>query len=306
MFFGDIALHHDHLLDQLPEDAVLLNWNYESDKSFLPESQRFLELGLRFYNCPGTSAWCSLTGRLGNALDNLRDAAEAAIRCGAEGCLITDWGDYGHWQPPILSLPPLVYGAGVAWSLQSNRDPQRVASVIGQLIANDPSDKTGHLVMQIGRIHDRTEVKLDNATWWFRYLQEPANLIDPATWQTIAAGDVRRSLEGLDSAQQALDRYQPRHPEARLAKRELTWCVDLASWVCRRVVEGAIPPGEAGPRSPAGSPASFTDQMRALIDTYRSLWVKRSRTGGLVDSAAKLDRQMHFARPPAQSPPPPA
>jgi hypothetical protein len=32
---------------------------------------------------------------------------------GAEGLLLTDWGDNGHLQPPIASLPGILAAAGL-------------------------------------------------------------------------------------------------------------------------------------------------------------------------------------------------
>jgi hypothetical protein len=210
--------------------------------------------------------------------------------------LLTDWGDYGHWQPPVLSLPPLIYGAGVAWSLQNNSDPRNIAPMIGRLIADDPSDGLGKIVMQIGRINDRMEVQLANATWWFRYLQEPASLIDAATWHRIADRDVHVALEGLASAQAALESYEPIDNKVRIVKRELLWCVELAGWVCRRVAGGAIPPSGMDNKASAGGRLTDASEIKALMDTHKSLWLNRSRIGGLADSIAKLGRWAPVAR----------
>ena len=47
---------------------------------------------------------------------------EAGLDFGATGFLITDWGDQGHLQQPIISEPALAYGAAVSWCLAANAD----------------------------------------------------------------------------------------------------------------------------------------------------------------------------------------
>ena len=116
-FWGDVVLAHPELLEQLPEDVVVLAWGYEHDHPFAAESARLAAAGLPFYVCPGTSSWNSLGGRrLDNALENLQSAADAAREHGADGYLVADWGDFGHLQPLPISYIPLFAGAGLAWS----------------------------------------------------------------------------------------------------------------------------------------------------------------------------------------------
>ena len=72
--------------------------------------------------CPGTSSWHSFGGRLQNAVGNLALAAIAGYEGGAQGFLITDWGDHGHLQPPSIAELPLSIGAGFAWSVEAARE----------------------------------------------------------------------------------------------------------------------------------------------------------------------------------------
>ncbi|MGN6368091.1 MAG: beta-N-acetylhexosaminidase [Phycisphaerae bacterium] len=158
--WGDIILNHPELIPQLPPDATLLEWGYESHHKFDEHCKTFAERiaqsppsptaranGLSsaegslattppsqkskienqkskiFYVAPGTASWLSLASRSRNALGNIHNAARAGLKHGASGLLLTDWGDNGHQQLLAVSLLPLAYSAAAAWNLASVPDP---------------------------------------------------------------------------------------------------------------------------------------------------------------------------------------
>ena len=122
-FWGDIIVKRPDLVDDLPKDAIALEWGYEADHPFGEHGKIFAESGLEYYVCPGTGSWFSLSGRTRNTLLNLASAAREGFRHGASGYLITDWGDHGHWQPPPVSYLGFLAGAGFAWRPDLAHDP---------------------------------------------------------------------------------------------------------------------------------------------------------------------------------------
>ena len=122
LFWGDIILEHPEVIDQVPEDAVALCWGYDANHPFEDQCARLAASGREFWVCPGTSSWHSFGGRLQNAVGNLALAATAGSAAGAQGYLITDWGDHGHLQPPAIAELPLSIGAGFAWSVEAARE----------------------------------------------------------------------------------------------------------------------------------------------------------------------------------------
>ena len=89
-----------------------LRWAKRAELDFRPHlsgvhrRHRLAELGRDFLIAPGTGTWQSFTGRLTNARANVREATAAALRHGAEGILMTAWGDNGYHQPwPTLWIP---------------------------------------------------------------------------------------------------------------------------------------------------------------------------------------------------------
>jgi hexosaminidase len=121
MFWGDMLTGHPELIAELPGDTIALEWGYEAGHPFESRCGVLAENKIPFYVCPGTSSWCSISGRFDNMVQNIANAAENGIKHGAIGFLNTDWGDHGHWQTLPISMPGFIYGAAVSWSLSANQ-----------------------------------------------------------------------------------------------------------------------------------------------------------------------------------------
>lgn len=114
MLWGDIVLEHPQALADLDGGATLLNWQYEPDVT--DDKVRVLaDAGARQYVCPAVQGWNRTLPRLHDAWRNIDGLSAHGIRYGAEGFLLTDWGDYGHVNDPRLSLPAMMYGAECSW-----------------------------------------------------------------------------------------------------------------------------------------------------------------------------------------------
>ena len=116
MFWDDIVFKHPEQLDNIPDYAIVMEWGYETEQHFDRNCRRLQERNLRYYVCPGTSMWGTFTGRTNNAILNIGMAAETGVFYGAEGFLLTEWGDGGHPQFPSTAMFPLVYGGAVSWN----------------------------------------------------------------------------------------------------------------------------------------------------------------------------------------------
>ena len=115
MMWADIAVGHPQALERLRDKAVLLNWQYEPD---VDESRTALvaSTGAAQYVCPAVHCWNALLPRIDTAWDNISRMAAYGAAHRAEGILVTDWGDYGHVNDPVMSLPGLCYGAQCGWN----------------------------------------------------------------------------------------------------------------------------------------------------------------------------------------------
>src|SRR5690606_15793326 len=71
LMWGDVLSNHPEVLEMLPNDVTVLEWNYESHVSFEKNSKLLQEKGISYYVCPGTSSWSSIAGRTDNMLNNI-------------------------------------------------------------------------------------------------------------------------------------------------------------------------------------------------------------------------------------------
>lgn len=108
--WGDIALRHQEVLADIPDGVILADWNYNPLDEFhsLAAIRRYPG---EFWAAGGISTWNTLFPRVYNSYINLINYSEQSLASGANGFLITDWGDYGHFQPLGLSLYGYLIGA---------------------------------------------------------------------------------------------------------------------------------------------------------------------------------------------------
>jgi hypothetical protein len=146
-FWADIVLEAPWAVQELPEGVTGLVWGYEADHPFEEQAEHFAQSGVPFLLCPGTSTWNSFGGRWPTAEANIRNCVSAAIRNGALGILLTDWGDNGHHQPPSASLPALALAAQLSWSA---REGVPVSEVVDSLLLRDPEKRMGMAILGLG------------------------------------------------------------------------------------------------------------------------------------------------------------
>lgn len=103
LLWGDIVGKYPELLSNLPGNVVVADWCYNPMDHY-PSLIPYQEMGMRFWAAGGVSSWNSIFPRVYNSYVNLIEFSSEAKERGAEGFLVTDWGDYGHFQPLGLSL----------------------------------------------------------------------------------------------------------------------------------------------------------------------------------------------------------
>ena len=124
MFWADMIYNYPQSYHLVPKDAIALEWGYE-----LIQSQRmtahciaYRDAGVKYYVCPSVNTHGCFTGRMDVTTFNIRTCAELAVEYGAEGILLTDWGDGGHPQSWIWSMNPIALCGQYAWNTGAKQD----------------------------------------------------------------------------------------------------------------------------------------------------------------------------------------
>jgi len=269
MFWGDVILHQPDLIAELPKNVIALEWGYEANHPFDKEGEAFAKANIPYYVCPGTSGWNSITGRTDNAIANLKSAAEAGLRHGAIGCLITDWGDNGHLQYLPVSYLGFMAGAAYSWCQESNRD-LNLPTALNHHAFKDPAGNLGKIAYDLGNIYKICGKPSANGSPLFRLMVLPPNDPNPEKGMTE---------EAFAAAEAALDQIKlPTYPagELKLIADEFENAI--------RMLRRCIAIG----REKLGFPPGPPSDTAAIIAEHKRLWLARNRPGGLQDSVARI------------------
>ncbi|TVQ68370.1 MAG: hypothetical protein EA360_00005 [Balneolaceae bacterium] len=163
MIWGDIAAKYPQIIPEIPENVILIEWGYESIHPFDEHVARIRDAGLDAIVAPGTSSWTTFTGRTENMMGNIESAVDAAMKHGALGMLLTDWGDLGHWQYWPVSWAPLTYGAAISWNAGS-RDHLRLEEILNEIVFRDLAGIMGPSMLDLGRYNQFEEFAMVNMT----------------------------------------------------------------------------------------------------------------------------------------------
>ena len=282
-FWGDIVADQPELLPELPTDVIVMEWGYEAGHEFDTRAARLAAAGLDFYLCPGTSSWLSFAGRLENARRNVAAAARAAQRYGAEGLLITDWGDQGHLQPLPASFPGLALGAALSWSVDSAHRPETID--VGGLLATHllPARSSeprlaAHRLLTLADLYRLAGGRSFNASPLFYLLVRPDLPLSDRRLDGLRSEALENCLEVLREIPGGADTPAG----APLVDREIAWMRDALE-AGARVGLGRLGAGLEGDRSLLAS-------VDSLIARHADLWDARSRPGGRTESLSHLER----------------
>jgi hypothetical protein len=161
MMWGDILLKYPELLSEIPDNVVILNWNYDPEASE-DGFRQISEAGLKQYVCPGVQGWNRLIGNLDNAEKNIRALTGYAEKYNALGMLNTDWGDFGHINLLAGSIPGAVYGAALSWNAGQSGHP--TDEEISRL---EYGDRSGSLIGLIRRLSRESIIDWNTVVLWY-------------------------------------------------------------------------------------------------------------------------------------------
>jgi hexosaminidase len=291
LFWDDIIVwQHPELIRELPADVIALEWGYQADHPFAENAGRLADAGVPFYVCPGTSTWNTFAGRTDNAMANMLNAAEAGRSLGAVGYLNTDWGDHGHWQYLPVAYLGLAYGAALSWSIDANRDID-IARALDVHVFKDQAAVMGKLAYALGDTDKIAGLKGPTTTGSafaealiFRDVSDRHLRAATLTHDTIAKAQnhIEEVMAPISQASMARD-------DASLIKDEYLNAAALMRHA-GHMIQARLDAGGAIESAPTATKGRLASELEPLIEEHRRLWMSRNRSGGLNDSAGRLER----------------
>ncbi len=114
LFWGDIAMHHPALVQQLPKSMIAVGWEYGARSGFDRYLKPFRDAGMETWIAPGVNNWNRVWPNFNAALPNIQGFAREGQAGGATGMMNTTWDDNGDalfnqvWYA-------VLFGAAAAW-----------------------------------------------------------------------------------------------------------------------------------------------------------------------------------------------
>jgi len=287
LVWGDVPGAEPALLDRFPEGVTVCEWGYEDNHPFDDRATALRARGVPFWLAPGTSSWLSVSGRVDNMLGNITAAANAAVRHGAAGLLVTDWGDMGHHQYLPVSEPGLAVAAACSWGAARHRtlDPDELAGLLDAFVFDDPAGELGAALVALGRVHRLVAPRPFNLSPLVQHLLLPQWRVGTGFTTGLTVDDLDTVRAALAGAVAGVDRARPQRPDGVLVADELRAAAALLDLACRDAVARLEGDGSLASIEPAER-GRLADDLDARIADHRRLWLARNRPGGLDDSVA--------------------
>jgi hypothetical protein len=295
-FWGDIIVNHPELIPELPKNMIALVWGYDENFPAGKNLPKFLDAGLQFYVCPGTSSWNSLIGRNQNGFRNLRNAAIMGKNHNAKGYLNTCWGDYGHWQPLSVSMPAIMLGSAYSWNCNGN-SLKNLMFVLNHYVYMDKTEKTAKAILKLGNAYLKTNIPNGNANAFHLMLFRYKWTMD-GFYQTKEL-----NIEGLEAAKREilesidiLNQSKPQSEDSIIIIKEVNQAALLALHSINLGIARLMAKDKAMENIPEKLKEDLYQELSPLIDRHREIWLLRNRPGGLDDSAGKLEKLLNYYR----------
>ena len=158
MFWGDVLLEAPELLSEMPEDAILLNWEYAPEVTET-KTKILTEAGVpNLYACPGVQSWNHVINRHSDAYRNISGMCRVAHKYKVRGLLVTEWGDLGHMAHPAFSTVGVIYGAAFSWNDQELTEEEINAAIS----AVEYGDASGRVVDYFRDLADAESIRFWN------------------------------------------------------------------------------------------------------------------------------------------------
>ena len=177
MVWGDIFVLHPELLAELPEDVIVVNWQYGSsqleDEQFYEDKTRAMAAsGKEFYVATTTWSYARLFPELKTMERNNRNFLDAGSRLKAQGALLTNWGDLGHLQLLGHVAMPIAYFGKLSWQ-ESAQSLEQFAPDFSRYFFGDENGKSGEFYLLLDRVNDIiTPGKIFGASALFMLMDE--------------------------------------------------------------------------------------------------------------------------------------
>jgi hypothetical protein len=305
--WADIVLEHPDLLGELPKDIVMLNWDYDAGGAIARRHGEIAAAGLPSVVCPGTSSWTSHGTRLDNAMGNVAEFAAIGLKTGAEGLLMTDWGDYAHRNFLGLSLHGFAHAAAHAWHHKGVED-KTFTETFCFYVFGQKTNRLAKSLQLLGSTSLLANKSGENPIALSYALLEPFARPMGMRWHGVIDATVReaRGIDDIDPerAGQIIRQLSGKNlwPAStrgmedfeKLALEEFALATRMEILACQRALLGQQ--WRAKQPIPAAKFGKLAADLRRLEEDFKTLWLARNRTARLRENLALFNKAAKESR----------
>lgn len=303
LMWGDIVTKYPELIPDIPADMVLLEWGYGAEHPFAERGQEYHRHGIPYWVCPGTSSWSSIGGHWQNCCLNIMKAAREGLAEGAEGFLLTDWGDRGHHQQSIISWPGIVYGGAASWNPQGVTDkPEQAEPLLAEWIDRHTAPGIGQALISLNSLSGKFgAVGGINTTDFLLLFDRISHGIDyPKTrpqWENCPWTEMVEEVAAIARKVRGHRPEKESETVSRLREELLFTCKFMQHSFRYAAAATESDQLSASNDRPFIDPTMFAEDVRSelraefseIIDEYRRLWQLQARPGGMPDSMGSME-----------------
>lgn len=281
-FWADVILENPENAQHLPSHASPIIWGYEGDHPFSSQAKSVAECGLNFSLAPGTANWRSFSGRWETVRKNLHSACTNADEYGAEGILLTTWGDCGNHQPWSTMYPPLFLGSQLTWRGKDVND-EKIGTFIDRTVFHSPALGLGQALIDLAKLDQIIGFNLPNNSlpWFALFSAQPEKLPQHLTEQ-LSVHELQNGLDWLNKISSE-NFSSENNPNAKLAELEWKLGIDLSI----AGINHAICMISKGINS-----SKIANNQPPLKKRFQDIWLQRARIGGLHEALSLLEKAL--------------
>lgn len=268
-FWADVLMQSPEYSKLLPDDMTPILWGYYLDHPYEEQCAYMHNLGRKFLVAPGTSTWNSFGSRWDCASQNIQTACECAKKYGAEGSILTQWGDGGNHQPWCAMYPAIAMHAACAWG--KTLGEETVCNALDKFVFIDATGNFSRALCALGRVDPVQKLFCFYHKMFFATPADAAKLAKESNFDLGV-------IEGAAEFAFALsENSAARCRDSQLCREEVSLGVQMIKWALEKA-RGDF----------AADSAAMQKSLKMIVGQYEDIWLERARVGGLSESAGKI------------------
>lgn len=288
LIWSDMLNIYPDLIDYVPDGTTVVEWGYEYNSPFSRNLSRFSEKSLDHWVAPGTSSWLSITGRMSNCLENIRNAVINAEDYGSSGFLNTDWGDFGHLQWWPISLPGIIIGGELSWGGKQRAIAFNIEDLVDAIATivfkkHKSPRKSAQLLTDVCEINCHISSPFPNLSILALSLYLPQLHVGSGLTTNLTEQEVKECLGSIEDIAVGLNSTESDDTTIQLRSSVKLMKTVLADNLFRLQGTGHVKDLSSNNRK------FLSTAIDEVIEEHRTFWSRYFRPGGMTESLEWLN-----------------